>query len=81
MTTEVTQDEWKTWRKDKVTLQYLASLMNQRDLVSEAVLQGVVTGEDRLISIGKCQGVQGAVSLAIQDFDYIKTTEEENDGA
>lgn len=81
MATDVTKEEWQHWRKDKVTLQFLTSLMNQRDLTSEAVLQGVVTGEDRLISIGRCQGIQGAVSLVIEDFDYIHEKEEDNDGS
>lgn len=78
MTTEVTKEEWVAWRNDKVTLQFLSSAMNQRDLVSEGVLQGIVTGEDRLIDIGKCQGIQGLIQLAIQNFDYIK---EDEDGA
>lgn len=79
MTTEVTKEEWIAWRNDKVTLQFLSSAMNQRDLVGEAVLQGVVGGEDRLIHIGKCQGIQALLSIALENFDYIK--EDENDAA
>lgn len=76
--TDVTKAEWSVWRNDKVTLQFLASAMNQRDVVSEGVLQGIVTGEDRLIDIGKCQGIQSLIQLAIQNFDYIEETNDED---
>lgn len=81
--TEVTKEEWSNWRNDKVTLQFLSSAMNMRDIVSEGVLQGVVKGEERDVEIGKCQGIQALIQLAIQNFDYIRdeTNPEDEDGA
>lgn len=68
---EVEKDLWAQWKQHPATKRFIAGLMNKREVIKEALVEGSYTGdEDRLVGIGQAQALRDAVMYAIEDFDY-----------
>jgi len=68
---EVEKELWAQWKQHPVTKRLIAGLMNKREVIKEALVEGSYTGdEERLIGIGQAQALRDAVMYAIEDFDY-----------
>ena len=77
---EVSKSEWQEWKRNKVTKQLVADILNERLFLSEALLDGGCEGEsERLITIGRCQGIKDVVTCIIETFNYIEKDQEEKD--
>lgn len=75
----IPKEEWQRWKTNPVTLQFLADIMNMREGVKEALVQAAHSTEQaRLVDIGKCQGIKGAMVYAIEDFKYMERQQEED---
>lgn len=77
---EIEKSEWHEWKALKVTKQMMADLLNMRDFLKEGIVEGHLSNEEeRLISIGRCQGIKESVMYMIDTFNYIERTEEEKE--
>jgi hypothetical protein len=77
----VTKEQWMDWKKNPVTHQFLADVMNSRMEVLEGVADSA-SGENRdllLILLGRTQGMKDAVQYAIHSFSYHEEGDPEDD--
>ena len=76
---EVTKSQWVVWKESAVTQEFIQRLFDKREMLKEGLAEGQVEAVD--LFVGQCQAYKDAIAYALQDFEVVNDTdEEEEDG-
>ena len=67
-----TKEDYLNWRSTYVTKFFIQEIFNKRELLKEAIADGVTSGFDELnLTIGRTQSIKDIIDYVIRDFEYI----------